>query len=312
MLLSIKEKEKYVIELREQDKTYREIAHELKISPREISRILKKSNNEMEEKERKKIVLSKPSQALQLYKKGKSPIDVSIKLDLSPQESTSLYHNYLYLNNLHHFIEIFKEFDYDSLHDIIDHYDIMKENGIGKKEIVEAIKISNEYPKIKEEHHDISEELKELKRQRDFYIPDNKMLIGKNCELNNEHKSLLLKNETQNRLLQLAENELKKKSVLLNRIHNSEDYTTLKNKVEEQINDFLSQKKDFFKLAITIILDIIKEDPEKDLLINNILYPNENPQFGYFIIPYEDKIARIADTLYNTVLGINKNNILNS
>jgi hypothetical protein len=310
--LSVKEKEKYVIELRKQDKTYREIAHELKISPREISRILKKSNSEMEEKERKKIVLSKSSQALQLYKKGKSPIDVAIKLDLSPQESNSLYHNYLYLNNLHHFIETFKEFDYDSLQDIIDHYDIMKENGIGKKEIVEAIKISNEYPKIKEEYHDISEELKELKRQRDFYIPDNKMLISKNCELNNELKSLILKNETQNRLLQLAENELNKKRVLLNRIHNSEDYTTLKNKVEEQINDFLSQKKDFFKLAITIILDIIKEDPEKDLLINNILYPNENPQFGYFIISYENKIARIADTLYNTALGINKNNILNS
>jgi hypothetical protein len=244
--LSVKEKEKYVIELRKQDKTYREIAHELKISPREISRILKKSNSEMEEKERKKIVLSKSSQALQLYKKGKSPIDVAIKLDLSPQESNSLYHNYLYLNNLHHFIETFKEFDYDSLQDIIDHYDIMKENGIGKKEIVEAIKISNEYPKIKEEYHDISEELKELKRQRDFYIPDNKMLISKNCELNNELKSLILKNETQNRLLQLAENELNKKRVLLNRIHNSEDYTTLKNKVEEQINDFLSQKKRFF------------------------------------------------------------------
>jgi DNA-directed RNA polymerase specialized sigma subunit len=32
--LPVKEKEKYVIELRKQDKTYREIAHELKISPR--------------------------------------------------------------------------------------------------------------------------------------------------------------------------------------------------------------------------------------------------------------------------------------
>ncbi len=42
MYLSAKEKEKYVIELRKQRKTYRKIAHELKISPREISRILKK------------------------------------------------------------------------------------------------------------------------------------------------------------------------------------------------------------------------------------------------------------------------------
>lgn len=54
MYLSAKEKEKYVIELRKQGKTYRKIAHELKISPREISRILKKANMELEEKERNK------------------------------------------------------------------------------------------------------------------------------------------------------------------------------------------------------------------------------------------------------------------
>ena len=54
MDLSIKEKEKYVLKLREDGKTYRDIAHELLISPREISKILKRANGENEEKERKK------------------------------------------------------------------------------------------------------------------------------------------------------------------------------------------------------------------------------------------------------------------
>jgi transcriptional regulator len=56
MDLTVKEKEKYVLKLREEGKTYRDIAHELLISPREISRILKKANGENEEKARKKIV----------------------------------------------------------------------------------------------------------------------------------------------------------------------------------------------------------------------------------------------------------------
>ena len=87
----------------------------------------------------------------------------------------------------------------------------------------------------------------------------------------------------------------------------------LKIQIEEQINDFLNQKKDFFKLAVTTILDIIKEDPEKEILINNILNPNENPQSGFFLISYEEKIAQIAaDTLQNIALEINTNNILNS
>ena len=128
-----KEKEKYVLELREEGKTYRDIAHELRMSPREISNILKKANGEIEEKERKKIVLSNTAKALQLFKRGKSPTEVAIKLDLSPQEAQSLYYNYLSLNNLHHFVETFKEFDNDSLQDFIDYYYFMKENGIGKE-----------------------------------------------------------------------------------------------------------------------------------------------------------------------------------
>ncbi len=44
----------------------------------------------------------------------------------------------------------------------------MKENGIGKNEMVEAIKISNDYPKIKEEYHDISDELKSSKDRETF------------------------------------------------------------------------------------------------------------------------------------------------
>ncbi len=108
MNLSVKEKEKYVLKLREEGKTYRDIAHELRMSPREISNLLKKSYGELEEKERKKSVLSKTAQALQLFKRRKSPTDVAIKLDLSPQEAQSLYYNYLSQNNLHRFVKHLK------------------------------------------------------------------------------------------------------------------------------------------------------------------------------------------------------------
>ena len=168
MDLTVKEKEKYVLKLREEGKTYRDIAHELLISPREISRILKKANGENEEKARKKIVLSNTAKALQLFKRGKSPTEVVIKLDLSPQEAHSLYLNYLSLNNLHHFVETFKEFDNESLRDFIDYYNFMKENRISKKEIVEAIKMSNDFPKIKEEYHDIFDQLPDFESRGTF------------------------------------------------------------------------------------------------------------------------------------------------
>ena len=61
------------------------------------------------------------------------------------------------------------------------------------------------------------------------------------------------------------------------------------------------------------ILNIMREDPEKETLINNILNPNENPDSGLYLISYEDKIADIAvDTLSDIALEINTKNILNS
>ena len=115
------------------------------------------------------------------------------------------------LNNLHHFVETFKEFDNESLQEFIDYYYFMKENGISKKEIVETIKISNNYPKIKDEYIDISNKLEDVREQKNFFISDNKLLELKNRELNNEHKSLVLKIKAANRMLHSMGNELNKK-----------------------------------------------------------------------------------------------------
>ena len=134
----------------------------------------------------------------------------------------------------------------------------------------------------------------------------------KNCELNNEHNSLVLKIESEERMLQLLENNINKKREMLENIKNSKDYTILKNKIEEQLNDFLNQKKEFFKLAAMTILDIIKRDPKKDILIDNILHSDGNPDSQFYFEAYEDKIAEIAaNTLCDIALEININNILN-
>lgn len=46
--------------------------------------------------------------------------------------------------------------------------------------------------------------------------------------------------ESQNRILELTDNELNKKRELLDTITNSEEYVILQNKIEEQVNDFLN------------------------------------------------------------------------
>jgi hypothetical protein len=304
-MLSVKEKEKYVIQLREQKKTYREIARQLLISPREISKILKKGAAESEKKERNKIVLSKEAKALQLFKGGKSPIDVSIKLDLSAQEAKSLYLDYLSLDNSHNFIEKYKQFENVSLQHFIKLFNFMKENNLDGKEIVKAVKMINDLPKIEEEYNNISNELKDLRRQRDFYLSDNKFLKSINSEMNNEYNTLLSKKESMRKSLVWIETELTEKTQLVDSIKNSEEFNTVKNKIQDHVSEFLNRKKDLFRLTVRIILDIIKEDPENKFFVNNILNPNiSSPCYLKY---YEDKIAQIADRLQNRVVDINTN-----
>ncbi|HEX5185446.1 MAG TPA: hypothetical protein VFV86_01025 [Nitrososphaeraceae archaeon] len=96
-------------------------------------------------------------------------------------------------------------------------------------------------------------------------------------------------------------------------IKNSEDYTILKNKTEEYLNDFLNPKKDLFKLSAETILNLIKQDPTKDILISIIINSNGNLGSQSFLDSYEEKVAEIAaDTIFDIALEININDILNS
>ncbi len=72
--LNRREKEKFVVELYENGKSYHEIAKEARISLRDIKGILNKANGESS--------MSKSSQAYQMFSEGKSPTDVSITLGM--------------------------------------------------------------------------------------------------------------------------------------------------------------------------------------------------------------------------------------
>jgi orotate phosphoribosyltransferase-like protein len=104
-LLSRREKEKLVLDLYNQGKTYREIAQELRISPRDIGFILRKAAVEEREEKEKECAdentqqeeeqqLSISSQAYKLFYTGKGPIDVAIELNLPEQQVTKLHKQY--------------------------------------------------------------------------------------------------------------------------------------------------------------------------------------------------------------------------
>jgi hypothetical protein len=61
-----------------------------------------------------------------------------------------------------------------------------KDNEIDEQKIIEAINMSMNLPKIKEEYNNISSQLRNLRDQRNFYLSENKLLINKNLVLEDE------------------------------------------------------------------------------------------------------------------------------
>ena len=101
-ILTRKEKEKLVLELYNQGKTYREIAKEARISPRDIGVILNKvieekseglkeqgqDNIDLEKNETQTQQPSVSAQAYKLFSDRKTPLEVAIELNLRESEAT--------------------------------------------------------------------------------------------------------------------------------------------------------------------------------------------------------------------------------
>jgi hypothetical protein len=231
MTLSIKEREKRVLECLDQNKNYREIQALFHISSREISFIAKKAKAKKEKEEETKLQRSLTSKAYKLYSKRKDPLYVATTLGIVAQEAKKLYMDYLELKGCHHIVEVLQQFDRQTIRNFSKSY-TTNDNRIDEKKLIEAIKISPNLPKIKEEYNIILPKLQDLRNQRNYYNSENKLLISKNLEL-------------------------------------QEGLSFARNRTKEYITELLKQKEPYIRASIMTIIKIIKEDPEKKILINN-------------------------------------------
>jgi hypothetical protein len=135
MILNKKEKEEIVIKLLNDGITFKEIAKRVHMSLSDISKIKRKITGEEIEKEK---LLSIPSQAFQLFKEGKSLIDVAISLDLPKDEVIQNYLDYLTLKNMGKVASILQEHK-NNLSIFLKLFNYLKKNNIKWNNIEQTI-----------------------------------------------------------------------------------------------------------------------------------------------------------------------------
>lgn len=129
-----------VIQLHNEGKTIREIA-KVHMSFRDISKIVRKLEGIPEEK-------SIETKALDLFYKGKKPVEVVVELNLDAQETIKLYKDYLELEDFHSLVLLYDEIK-DNLSLFLKLYYTISQNHINHSNIINLVKNSNELVNLK-------------------------------------------------------------------------------------------------------------------------------------------------------------------
>ena len=150
------EKEKRVIELHKQGKTIKEIATEVHMSFRDISKIIKKYEYEIDENRKTKDNLY--FKTLSLFHKGKKPIDVAISLKLNSNQVEEIYKDFWKLNNYYSLLSVYEDIK-DEIPSLVEVYQICKERVFLGPEIKKWVRILHGIANLEEYHDRLGKEI---------------------------------------------------------------------------------------------------------------------------------------------------------
>jgi hypothetical protein len=282
-MLSKTEKEQRVIELYQQGKTIREIAHEVHMSFADIGSIRKKvrglqddDNNKTKEQQDNidHTTLSKDSQAFALFSESKKPIEVAIKLDLKADVVDRLYQQFWKLEGLYQLNIVYKEIK-RYLPSFLNLFRIMKQQKMmSEQNVVDALKFGKELPHLKDQFQLLVEEINSLEFKRNGLRTALSALQNQIYAAKDSLKSFqsILDQKIQN----MAETG-KKLAQLENIKNNNKDYQTIERIAEQKTNDILNNKKAVILTAVIAVFVALRNHPEKQqFLIYNSLYPSNN------------------------------------
>ena len=270
-ILSKKEREERVLDLHfNQNKNYRQIAKEMKISLRDIGEIVNKAKEEKERLEHKSLLV----QAYELFSKGNTTLKVAIKLNLGQAQVTQYYADYLKLSGLDDITKLYLEFK-DDVSYFVNLCKSAKAAKMNVPQVVNLLKIANN------DIQSIEQVCQDLKREEASLNARNLIAAQTFQQLSNdiseEYKILNhYRSSCQEERLELAKLRLQKvklESLVKQFQNNNEDFRRIKELVEQGIEQSLTNHRHILKIAFLSVIDSCRRDPVKF----NVLYYNLSP-----------------------------------
>jgi transposase len=272
------EREKSVLDLYAQGKNTREIAKELRISFRDIARILKKGAN-IERGSQGQIPASLPpqhssdkaTQAYKLFSEGKDTIEVAITLGLGEKQTSRFFKEFWTLKHQHGLYSLYEEIKNDvpiflKLHRLLKQHGIKISNleWFVNMVLIGAYKIPSLDDEYKSLKNDIGKlEYKKQLLSRDIGNMKNKIATLREAESAYEETCNAGKEEIQ--YLNYKKEQLQD---FVTRFKNgNKKYLEIKGIAQEHVNYLLTQRKRMLTVTIIAVIEALKMNPDMYMTI---------------------------------------------
>jgi hypothetical protein len=256
--LTRRTKEMLVLDLYyNQDKTYRQIAKEAKICPRDIKTIIDKKDKEMESNQ----LMSISSQAFSLFLENRTPLDVAIMLNLKEPEVHELYRQYLSLHQIHDLYKVYEKIK-DGIGSFVELYRLIEAAGMDLKHVKGLLEVANgQLPKVEETYKNLLSDVMNVNQKK-------RHIDAAIFKLNGDF--IYLRNTADRQRLECEKLESEKRNLYLKKIRletvikelqNSQEYAKIEMIVKQQVNKIFGDDKQLLKFAFEDIIESLLINP---------------------------------------------------
>src|SRR5918994_3257626 len=295
-ILTRQERERLVIELFNQGRTYRQISREARISPRDIGVILNRAvkektrgskednvNSQKDQHQEQQQHLSLAAQAYKLFSDRKTPLEVAIELNLSESEATTFYKEYWKLKQLHNLNMVYEELRGD-IEPFLRLYKLAKRKGMSVKQVVNLLEIANDdLPAVEKRYKRLRNETSALQFQkrideRNLYQLNNQTATTTKL-LNSLRRSCV---RERREIGSLHNEKTRLEAIVTGFKSNNEEYLNkIKQAAEEKIKEVLTNSKFLLQFAVASVIESLRSNPELCNFVLNGISNNHTNATSY-------------------------------
>jgi hypothetical protein len=287
LALSRKEKEELVLDLYfNQNKNYRQIAEEARMSPRDIGEIVNKASKEKDRQQHRSL----STQAYDLFSKGKTQLEVAIMLNIRENEVSQYHREYCSLIGRDTVNDIYREIK-DNIWHFVNLYRSAKSARVDIPHVVKLLNIANNnLPSIQHEYEQLQRDISALEEDKRRAARDFQNIIDETIVIGNKLNSIQLECQNQTTHMRQLYQKRMKQEALIRQLENDNDvYNKIRKAAKENVTDALANRKELLRLAIFCVIESIRMDRDK---YGPLIYYNDDN--NVFSTPPQTTISPIA------------------